>query len=66
MQTYRIEFSHLSNYGTRVLSADRVSAASAQEAVDIIRKHYETFLNLKIELVLQSTGSWYIQSANWR
>ena len=66
MQTYRIEFSYLSGHGDRVLDADLESAASAQEAVDMIRKHYETFLNLEIELVLQSAGSWYVQNTDWR
>ena len=66
MQTYRIEFSYLSGHGDRVLDADLVSANSSQEAVDIIRKHYESFLNLQIELVLESVGSWYTQNTNWR
>lgn len=66
MQTYRIEFSYLSCDGRRVSDTDLVSAANSQEAVDTIRKHYETFLNLRIELVLDSTGSWYTQNTNWR
>lgn len=66
MQTYRIEFSYLSCNGRRVSDADLVSADTAQDAVDQIRKHYEGFLDLQIELVLDSTGSWYTQNTNWR
>lgn len=65
-QTYRIEFSHLSGDGRRILDADLLSAATAQEAVDEIRSHYNGFLGFQVELVLESDGSWYIQNTNWR
>lgn len=66
MQTYRIEFSYLSKDGRRILEADFLSVNTVQEAVDEIRKHYEGFLGFRVELVLESTGSWYVQNTNWR